>query len=145
VIFGWAVCTDCYSCLMYKSKTADGSVKLYGTTNMTDHAKHCSPAGQQKMITSFIKRKPGVKFSDADRSAVKEAKVRLVVEAGVSFAIVNNPGLRHFAQQMILIGAKHGNVAVDDVVYGPHTVRNAVFRKMSECQELIKTNVATSA
>ena len=38
-IFRWAVCADCFVCIMYKSAAAVGSVKLYGTTNMTDHAK----------------------------------------------------------------------------------------------------------
>jgi len=41
ILFGWAVCVECSACIKYKSKTSDGSVKLYGTKNMTDHAKHC--------------------------------------------------------------------------------------------------------
>jgi len=46
---------------------------------------------------------------------------------------------------MISIGAKHGNIEVDDVIYGPHTVRREVFEKMTECQELVKKNAAASA
>jgi hypothetical protein len=71
--------------------------------------------------------------------------VRLVVEAGLPFAIVENAGLRSFAQHMISIGSKYGNVSVDDVSYGPHTVRDTVFDKMKECQDEIKRQVATSS
>ena len=92
-IFGWAVCADCFVCIMYKSAAAGGSVKLYSTTNMTDHAKRCSKAGGEQKMTSFVKRKPGVKLNDSDRTAVKEAEVRFVVEVGVSFAIMDNSGL----------------------------------------------------
>jgi len=91
-----------------------------------------------------VKRKPGVKLAELERVSVKEAEVRLVVETGVSFAIVNNRGFRNFAQQMINIGAKHGNIDVDDVPYGPQTVRQSVFGKMRECQDLIKENVQAS-
>jgi len=149
ILFGWAVCADCHTCIMFKSRTSDGSIKLYGTTNMTDHAKNChsgtGKSEKQMLMNSFVKRKPGVKLLEAERVSTKEAEVRLVVEGGVSFAFVDNPGLRNFAQQMITIGAKHGNIDVEDVLYGRHTVRQSVFNKMHECQEVIKKNVQSSA
>ena len=46
---------------------------------------------------------------------------------------------------MILIGSKHGNVDVDDVLYGRQTVRETVFEKMKECQIEIQKQVAASA
>ena len=41
-IFGWAACVDCYSCMIFKSQSADGKTKQYGTKNMTDHMKSCA-------------------------------------------------------------------------------------------------------
>jgi hypothetical protein len=143
-IFGWAACADCYCCIVYKCKAGDGTVKLYGTKNMTDHMKTCvSASGRQSSIDVFVKRVPGKNFANAERAAIKNAQVHLVVEAGLPFAIVENAGLRSFAQHMISIGSKYGNVSVDDVLYGPHTVRDAVFDKMKECQDEIKRQVAT--
>jgi len=106
---------------------------------MTDHAKSCQlSTGKQTLINSFVKRKPGIKLAESERLSVKDSEVHLVVEAGVAFAIVSNQGFRNFAQQMISIGSKHGNIDIDDVLYGPHTVRQAVSNKMRVCQDLIK-------
>lgn len=63
----------------------------------------------------------------------------------MSFAVVENPGLRAFAQYMIQIGSKYGNISVDDVLYGRQTVRDTVFNKMAECQEAIRKEVAISS
>jgi hypothetical protein len=147
-VFGWAACADCYCCVIYKSQAGDGTVKLYGTKNMTDHMKTCmsaSTSGKQSSIDFFVKRVPGKKFQNTERAAIKNAEVHLVVEAGLSFAVVENSGLRSFAQQMILIGSKYGNVSVDEVLYGPHTVRDAVVDKMKECQDEVKRQVAASS
>ena len=131
---------------MFISKLPDGSIKQYGTTNMTDHMKTCySSLGKQLTMTGFMKRVPGKKFSDTKRRTVKEAEVRLVVEEGTSFAIVENNGLRAFAQLMIEIGSKHGNINIDDVLYGRDTVRDSVFTKMKECQSIIKKEIAASS
>jgi hypothetical protein len=145
-VFGWAACVDCFCCLMFKSKSADGTVKLYGTRNMTDHMKSCHTAsGGQMVMTSYVKRVPGKKFTESEKAAVKTAEVRLVCEAGLSFAVVDNPAFRSFAQLMIQIGSKHGNIDVDDVLYGRRTIRDTVFEKMSECQKEIKKQVAISS
>jgi len=145
-VFGWAACADCFCCIMFKSKAPDGSVKLYGTKNMVDHMKSCHAAsGRQTVITSFVKRVPGKRFTESEKAAVKSAEVRLVVEAGLSFAVVDNPAFRSFAQLMIHIGSKHGNIDVDEVLYGRQTTRDAVFEKMLECQKEIKKQVAISS
>jgi hypothetical protein len=145
-VFGWAACADCLCCIMFKSKSADGTVKLYGTKNMADHMKSCYTASvRQTAITSFVKRVPGKKFTESEKAAVKTAEVRLVAQAGLSFAVVDNPAFRSFAQLMIQIGSKHGNIDVDDVLYGRRTVRDAVFDKMTECQNEIKKQVAISS
>jgi len=145
-IFGWAACADCYCCIVYKCKAGNGTVKLYGTKNMTDHMKTCvSASGRQSSIDVFVKRVPGKKFTNTERAAVKNAEIHLIVEAGLPFAVVENSGLRSFAQQMILIGSKYGNINVDDVLYGPKTVRDVVVDKMKECQDEIKRQVATSS
>ncbi len=146
IIFGWAVCKDCNCCVMYKSKCENGSVKLYGTTNLTDHMKTCySSQGKQMTMNAYVKKIPGKNFAEGERDAVKDAEVRLVVEGGVSFLFVDNPGLRSFAQLMIQIGSKHGNVDVNDVLYGRQTIRNETFKKMKLCQANIKKQVALSS
>ena len=58
---------------------------------------------------------------------------------------MENNGLRAFAQLMIEIGSKHGNINIDDVLYGRDTVRDSVFTKMKECQSIIKKEIAVSS
>jgi len=145
-IFGWAACVDCYSCIMFKSRPADGKTKLYGTKNMTDHMKSCAAtSGRQLSMAAFMKRVPGKNLASGDKVAVKNAQVRLVVEAGLSFAVVENPAFLSFAERMISIGSKYGNVSPDEVLFGRQTVRETVFQKMVECQEEIKKAVAASS
>jgi hypothetical protein len=104
VTFCWAVCNDCNCCIMYKTKSEDGSgsVKLYRTTNMVDHMKSCySSHGKQLTMGSFVKRVPGKNFAKTEKDAVKEAEIRLVIRGGVSFSFFKNSDLLSFAQLMI--------------------------------------------
>lgn len=145
-IFGWAACVDCYSCMIFKSQSADGKTKQYGTKNMTDHMKSCATAcGRQPSIAAFVKRVPCKNLAGGDKVAVKNAEVRLVVGAGLSFSVVENPAFLAFAQQMISIGSKYGNVSPDEILYGRQTVRDTVFEKMMECRGEIKKAVAASS
>ena len=74
----------------------------------------------------------------------REVEVRLVAEAGLSFAVVDNAAFRSFAQLLIQIGSKHGNIDVDEVLYGRRAIRDAVFAQMKECQKEIQKQVAIS-
>ena len=44
-----------------------------------------------------------------------------------SFSIVEGVGLRKFAEKLISIGAKHGNVSVDDILPSARTVSRHVY------------------
>lgn len=97
---------------------------------MTDRTKSCATAsGSQPSIAAFVKRVPGKNLAGGDKVAVKNAEARLVVEAGLSFAVVENPAFLAFAQQMISIGSKYGNVSPEEVLYGRQTVRDTFLRK----------------
>lgn len=66
-IFGWAACVDCSTCLLFKMKGEEGTVKLYGTKNLTDHSKTCSTAtGKQASLEGFVKRVPGMCLNSKD-------------------------------------------------------------------------------
>ena len=144
-IFDWAVCIDCHCCVMFKSMSAGDMLKSYGTTNMNDHLQSCfASRGKQLTMNAFVKRTPGVNFNAAERTAVKEAEVKLVVFGVTSFALVDNPALRSFAQVLIKIGAKYGNLNVDTVLYCRKTVTDEVFNKMEEWQLKIKVQVLES-
>ena len=71
---------DCLCCMLYKVKDSDEKVKLYGTKNMVDHFESCqSRSEKQTSITSFVKRRPGIKLSNTERMSIKEAEVCIVV------------------------------------------------------------------
>ena len=72
---------------------------------------------RQTTITSFVKRVPGRKFTESEKAAVETAEERLVAQAGLSFAVVDNPASRSFAQLMIQIGSKYGNIC--NIVINP--------------------------
>lgn len=145
-IFGWAACVDCSSCMLFKTRSDDGKVKLFGTKNMRDHLKSCATTtGRQMLLDRFVRKVPGTKISAGDRAAVKSCEVRFVVQSGMSFAAVENPGVKSFVQVMINIGSKYGNLDVEEVLYGRQTVKEAVFEKMNQCRQQIKDEVALSS
>jgi hypothetical protein len=83
---GWAACANCSSCLLFKSRSDDGSIRLYGTKNMTDQMKSCTAArGMQTLTDRFVGKVPVANISFGDRAAVKS-----VVEARLLFAVVDS-------------------------------------------------------
>ena len=59
----------------------------------------------------FFKKTPGKHFSKEEAMLVKDAVVRMIVQGGTSFMFIDNPGLLgSFAQKMIQIGSKYGNL-----------------------------------
>ncbi len=148
LIFGWVVCARCSCCILYKVKDADDNVKKYGTRNMLDHLEICksgTTAGKQTCMTSFLKRKPGIKLSDTERRSIKDAEVRMVVHCGTSFNILDNEAFRSYSQKMIEIGSKHGNMNIDDVLFGRQAIRRYAMSQVSDCQNEIKRQVKIAA
>jgi hypothetical protein len=108
--------------------------------NMADHVKSCySASGRQTVMTTFVKRVPGNK-----RQPLRKLKRDLSLRLGYP-AVVDNPCFRSFAQLMIQTGSKYGSIAVEDVLYGRQTVRDAVFESTLECQKEIKKLVVISS
>ena len=141
-----SACVDCYSCIIFMPRFGDGKTKQHETKNMTDHMKSFAAAsGRQLSMAAFVKRVPGKNLACHDKVAVKNAEARVVVEAGLSFAVVKNPAFLSFAQRMIAIGSKYGNVSLDEVLFRRKIVRDTVFEKMMECQKEIKNAVAASS
>ena len=91
IIFGRAICKDCLCCMLYKVKDSGKKLKFFGTKNMVDHSESCQfRSGKQTSITSFVKRRPGIKLSNTERMSIKEAEVCMVVHCGTSFIILDN-------------------------------------------------------
>jgi hypothetical protein len=53
-----------------------------------------SSSGKQSCIDLFVERVPGKKFQNVEMAAIKNFEVHRAVEAGLSFAVVENSGLR---------------------------------------------------
>ncbi|KAI6661971.1 Hobo element transposase HFL1 [Oopsacas minuta] len=141
-IFGWCCCNRCYCCIQYKA-VKDDSVKLFGTKNMIDHMRTCVSLSNslQPTLKSYLKPAHH-KFPNVECKAIKDAEVKMVVQGGTSFHFVENVGLREFAQLMVQMGSKYGNIDVADLLYSRQTIQRSTFLKMKECQELIRCKVA---
>ena len=77
--------------------------------------------------------------------SIKEAEVRMVVHRGTSFNISDNEAFRNYSQQMIKIGSVHGNVSVDNVLFGQQAARRFVMDQVDKCQQKIKRQVKIAA
>ena len=56
----------------------------------------------------------------------------MVVQGETSFHSVDNIGLRDFAQLIVQMGSKYGNIDVVDLLYSHQTIRRSTIEKMKE-------------
>ncbi|CAF4497997.1 unnamed protein product, partial [Rotaria sp. Silwood2] len=101
-----------------------------------------SPSVLQRSITVFTTPKKS-KLNDITKSKIKELEARWICEDMRPFAVVDDPGFRRLAQELIsigkiilirmksmsfsiLLGAQHGNVDVDEILRGAHTISSHI-------------------
>lgn len=123
-IFGLVCCSKCQSCIVYKKRDPAGKVTDFGTKNLLGHMKHCNPAATGNTsgtVKSYFQS--CVKVDKRTADSIKVAESKLVSGCHLSFNIVDNANLKSFAQTMIEVGAKYGNIAADSVLYGRKTIR----------------------
>ena len=74
IVFGVACCNHCYKCIIYKNKTDSAKVIDYGTKNLKDHPRNCSPdvaSSSQVKITSVLKRKTQVLTKEENKTILE--------------------------------------------------------------------------
>ncbi|CAF3998528.1 unnamed protein product, partial [Rotaria sp. Silwood1] len=101
-----------------------------------------SPSVLQRSITAFTTPKKS-KLSDITKNKIKELEARWICEDMRPIAVVDDPGFRRLAQELvsigklilirmnsmsfsILLGAQHGNVDVDEILRGAKTISSHI-------------------
>ena len=74
------------------------------------------------------------------KSEVLNAAVSVVVKDLRPFLVLEGRGMKEFAQTLIDIGAKHGKVAIDDVLPS----RNTIASKVRSTASTQKSNLLSS-
>ena len=110
----------------------------FGTKNLLGHMKHCNPAATGNTsgtVKSYFQS--SVKVDNRMANSVKEAESKLVSGCHLSFSTVENGNFKAFAQTMIEVGAKYGNIAADSVIYGRKTIREKTLQMAAD----VKANI----
>lgn len=137
-IFGLVCCSKCQSCIVYKKRDPAGKVTDFGTKNLLGHMKHCNPAATGNTsgtVKSYFQS--CVKVDKRTADSIKVAESKLVSGCHLSFNIVDNANLKSFAQTMIEVGAKYGNIAADSVLYRRKTIREKTLQMVVDVQAKI--------
>ena len=100
---------------------------------MIDHLKSCVSSSNsiQPNLKSYLSS-GHYKFINVECKAIKDAEVKMVVQGETSFHSVDNIGLRDFAELIVQMGSKYGNIDVVDLLYSHQTIRRSTFDKMKE-------------
>lgn len=144
-IFGLVCCSKCLSCIVYKKRDPAGKVTDFGTKNLLGHMKHCNPAATGNTsgtVKSYFQS--CVKVDKRTADSIKVAESKLVSGCHLSFNIVDNANLKSFAQTMIEVGAKYGNIAADSVLYGRKTIREKTLQMVVDVQAKIVLHAQSS-
>lgn len=145
-IFGLVCCSKCLSCIIYKKRDPSGKVIDYGTKNLLGHMKHCNPTASGNMagtVKSYFQS--STKVDQRTANSIKVAESKLVSGCHLSFNVLDNPNFKSFAQTMIEVGSRYGNVAADSVLYGRKTVREKTLQMVNDLQANIVCNIHKAA
>ena len=143
ILFGVACCNYCYKCILYKTKTDCGKVLDYGTKNLKDHTRNCSPdvaSSSQFKITSVLKRKNQL-LSKQDNQTILEVSRNFVAGSFLSFNTIENPQFINFSQEMIRIGAKYGNVTASEIIPGRKTISKSTVAQIIIIKQVISSRL----
>jgi hypothetical protein len=118
----------------------------FRTKNLLGHMKHCNPAATGNTsgtVKSYFQS--NVKVDQRMANSIKVAESKLVSGCHLSFNIADNANFRSFAQTMIEVGAKYGNIAADSVIYGRKTIREKTLQKVADVQANILSCIHKAA
>ena len=145
-VFGVACCAQCISCIVYKKLDSNGTVTDYGTKNLLGHMKHCKSSGHSNAagnLKSYFEST--VTLDKSTANLVKVAQTKMVSGCHMSFNVVENETYKSFAQTMISVGAKYGNVKAASVLYGRKTIKEKTIDMAHKLRDQIKSNVQKAA
>ena len=130
----YVACKKCLNCFKYDSHNT-------GTSHLSRHISKCNgtinsnTSGRQLKLT-FPRRN----VASQAKSEVLNAAVSVVVKDLRPFSVLEGRGMKEFAQTLIDIGAKHGKVAIDDVLPS----RNTIASKVKSTASTQKSNLLSS-
>ena len=93
----YVACKKCLKCFKYDSHNT-------GTFHLSRNISKCNETLNSNVASQA-------------KSEVLNAAVSVVVKDLRPFSVLEGKGMKEFAQTFIDIGAKHGKVAIDDVLY----------------------------
>jgi len=129
-------CMKCSTVLKWKSKD--------GTSGLSAHQDSCSPKASVVKITDMsgfigsavMKKVPGTVKSD-----LADGLVKMCAKDIRPFSIVEGAGFKAFAQKLIAVGHKYGDVSIDEILPSSTTVSHhmesvVVNEKAALCEKL---------
>ncbi|CAG8841620.1 41395_t:CDS:2, partial [Gigaspora margarita] len=114
---GYVSCKNCNNIFTYSQKS--------GTSHLLRH--QCISSSNQLKITLFLPKKtilPTAKESTTNKI------VNFVCKDLRPFEIIEGEGFRDFSQEMINIGAKFGQIQIDDLFPHPTTISRNIIKNM---------------
>ena len=135
-IKGYVICKICKSILSYDSK-------LSGTSHLKRHEdNHAQKTFNSNgpSINQYLKKE----VPQEAKKKVTKSLVEFVVEDLRNFSVVEGTGFIKFANTLIGVGAKYGNVDASDILCHRTTIANNVFELEKKKKRRIKTKIKSN-
>ncbi|CAF1438083.1 unnamed protein product [Didymodactylos carnosus] len=121
-IEGFASCRKCFNTYAYTPKTGNTRINghkcvqdLKNSTNVTKSSSNTA----QRSIAQYATPK-SIKLCENEAKTIKDLTAKWLCHDIRPFSISEDRGLRELIQQCILLGSRHGNIDVNDVLRGAH-------------------------
>lgn len=104
------------------------------------HSKICQAKNQDKIV-EFGQFKTNSKqkvLKNHEKNEIKVLACNFVASSHLPFNVLEDKHLKNLCQKMIELGAKHGNLALDQVWYGRHTISEYIFERVQEFKDQLK-------
>ena len=128
VIQQYVLCFECNQLYSFKNNS---------TTTLSKHKCH---SNQNNKIDNFLIKKANGTKNGEIKKQITESLVNFCAKDIRPFSIVDGEGFKEFCQTLIMIGAKNGNLDINDVMPS----RVTVSRKVEDKYNLLKSQFKES-
>ncbi|CAF2132255.1 unnamed protein product [Rotaria magnacalcarata] len=142
-INGFVSCQKCYQTFAYTPTTGTRHLNAHTCVlNFLTNSTTSAPTTVQTTLDNIPKNLKQIKLSDSEQNKCKDLMAKWIFADMRPFTITEDKGLRIIFQELISLGAKHGDFDVKNVVRGADVISDHVGsladKYRTELREILK-------
>ncbi|CAF3671087.1 unnamed protein product [Rotaria sordida] len=143
IFHSFVSCQTCFTTYSFKSnsttlmnghKCNDSSF----SSSVINSQNHSQSLKQSNIFSYTSKTVQSVKLKECEKNKIKKLQAEWVCTNIRPFSVVDDSGLRSLVQECISLGAKYGNICVDDVLYSRFSISSHIAGLADECRAKVR-------